>query len=369
MNMIIAIDGNEANVQNLVGVSVYTIKLLSYFQKKASPEVQFVVYLREGPLPHLPKATDHFKYEVVKGSFLWSRLFLPLHIAFRGTFDVFFAPAHYSPNGLKKPLVVTIHDLSYFYYPNEFIKKDLYKLKDWSAESVDKAKKIIAVSKTTKKDIMHYYKTSEDKINVVYNGFEKPDSTKTEGSTLSKFKLTKNNNFLYVGTVQPRKNIQTLIKAFKEIRKLHNEYKLVIVGKKGWLYEDIYKLVDESDKESIIFTDYLEDDAVVELYKNAYSFVHPSFYEGFGIPILEAMSYNCPVIASINASLPEVGGDACLYFDPDIQKELEDRMIQMIENPAVRKELIDKGKKRIELFSWEQCADETLKVIMKAAHQ
>lgn len=365
--MIIAIDGNEANVQNLVGVSVYTTKLLEYFHRKSSQDVQFVIYLRTPPVSHLPTETEFFRYEVVKGRFMWSRLFLPLHILLHGKFDVFFSPAHYSPKGLKKPLVVTIHDLAYFYYPNEFLKKDLFKLKEWTAESILKATKIISVSRTTKKDILSYYKVPDSKVSVIYNGFEKLESNGTTSDVLQRFGLEKEQFFLYVGTVQPRKNIQTLITAFKKVYTQYPNYKLVIVGKKGWLYEDIYKLVDESEKEAIIFTDFLEDNDVVELYKNALSFVHPSFYEGFGIPILEAMSYNLPVIASINASLPEVGGNACLYFDPDIEKELIDMMIKIIDQPEIRKELIEKGRKRIVDFSWEKCGEETLKVLTEAA--
>ncbi len=365
--MRIAIDGNEANVQNLVGVSVYTVKLLGYFQTKASAEVQFTIYLRKDPLPHLPKETDFFRYEVIPGPFLWSRIFLPLHLMTQGNFDVFFAPAHYSPHGLNKPLVVTIHDLSYFYYPNEFLKKDLFKLRDWTQESLEKAQAVIAVSKTTKKDILKYYKTPDSKIAVVYNGFEKPEKKASEQEVLKTYGLEKKRYFLYVGTIQPRKNISTLIKAFKVLKQNHPEYKLVIVGKKGWLYDDILNQVGETDNDSILFTGFLPDNDVVQLYKHAHCFVQPSFYEGFGIPILEAMSYDCPVIASLNASLPEVGGDACLYFDPDEEKELVEKMELIITQPQIRKELVAKGKKRITAFSWEQCADQTLEVIKKAA--
>ncbi len=365
--MKIAIDGNEANVENLVGVSVYTVKLLSYFQKKATSEVEFVIYLRKDPLHHLPKETEHFKYEVIPGPFLWSRIFLPLHLMTKGDFDVFFAPAHYSPHGLQKPLVVTIHDLSYFYYPNEFLKKDLYKLQDWTAQSLEKAQAVIAVSKTTKKDILHYYKTPDSKISVVYNGFEKPEKKSADAEVLGRLSLEKKKYFLYVGTIQPRKNITTLIKAFQKLKVTYPEYKLVIVGKKGWLYDDILKQVGDTDKDSILFTDYLPDNDVVQLYKHAQCFVQPSFYEGFGIPILEAMSYDCPVIASLNASLPEVGGDACLYFDPDVEKELVEKMELIITQPQIRKELVAKGKKRITAFSWEQCAEQTLEILKKAA--
>ncbi|MBI4004923.1 glycosyltransferase family 4 protein, partial [Candidatus Roizmanbacteria bacterium] len=174
---------------------------------------------------------------------------------------------------------------------------------------------------------------------------------------------------LYVGTLQPRKNILTLIDAFHKLWKQIQTYKLVIVGKKGWLYEEIFTKVQELNlQEQVVFTDYLPDDQLVALYKNAFCFILPSLYEGFGIPVLEAMSFSCPVITSFASSLPEIGGDACLYFDPHSSDDLVEKIQRLRDDTALRKDLIKKGRERIKQFSWEKCADETLNVIQQAVN-
>ena len=154
--MVIGIDGNEANVDNHVGVSVYTSEILKYFSTIKDNDIYFEVYLRANPKIFMPKESSNFKYIVVPTKFLWSQIFLPIHLRLYSKIDVFFSPAHYCPRFLKIPLVVTIHDLAYFYFPHEFLKKDLYKLKNWSKYSVFKATRIISVSKTTKKDILKF---------------------------------------------------------------------------------------------------------------------------------------------------------------------------------------------------------------------
>lgn len=366
--MNIGIDGNEANVLEPVGVSVYTLNLLLFFQKNSGPLLSFVVFLREKPKAILPKQTNYFRYEVVSGKKLWSQIFLPLRLLKFPNLDVFFAPAHYAPRHLSIPLVVTIHDLAYFYYPAEFLKKDLYKLKNWTKQSVNKSKKIIAVSQNTKVDLIQFYNTQENKISVIYNGFEKA-SEKNDHTRIDTGHATMTNQpyILYVGTLQPRKNISTLIHAFSKFVIHNSEFKLVIVGKKGWLYDKIFSLVEELKlNEKIIFAGHISDAKLAQLYKNAFCFVMPSLYEGFGIPLLEAMSYGCPVISSNASSLPEVGGDACLYFDPKDENKLLKQMTILSENKILREDLIDKGRKQIKKFSWEKCARETL-VVLKSA--
>lgn len=364
--MIIGIDGNEANVEKRVGVSVYTSTLLSYFVKQANEKRQFLVYLRDEPKAHLPKATEFFEYRVIKSKLLWSQIFLPLELYRNKEIDVFFSPAHYSPRFCPVPVVVTIHDLSYFYYPNEFLKKDLYKLTNWTKQSIEKAKKVITVSKTTKKDVLKFYKIPDSRIEVIYNGFEKPSNQSVESkSEYDQLKLEKFKYVLYVGTLQPRKNIQTLIKAFKKFHTQEPDYKLVITGRKGWLYEEIFQTVEDLKlQQRVIFTGYAADATIGDLYKNAFCFVLPSLYEGFGIPILEAMSYNCPVITSHSSSLPEIGADACLYFNATDENDLLGDL-NLLTNIRIRKEQIEKGKERITHFSWEKCAEETLEVIEK----
>lgn len=360
--MIIGIDGNEANVREKVGVSVYTTELLTYFQKKAEQDLQIIVFLRHPPTTRLPKETSFYRYEIVNGPVLWSQVFLPLRLFLKRNIDVFFSPAHYSPRYCPVPLVVTIHDLAFFYYPNEFLKQDLYKLKNWTSQSVKKAKCIVAVSKNTKKDILKYYDLPAEKIAVVYNGFEKTAQKQTPSS------FAKKPYVLFTGTLQPRKNITLLIRSFADFSKLHKDYSLVIAGKKGWLYEQIFKDVTHLGMDSkVIFTDYVSDSELIGLYKNAEFFVMPSLYEGFGVPVLEALSYGCPVISSFSSSLPEVAGDASLYFDPTDAKDLTEKMILLTENKNLRKDLVAKGKEQLKKFSWQKCAEETLAVIKNAA--
>lgn len=171
--MKIGVDGNEANVEKRVGVSVYALNIIKYFYKVANNDKQFIIYLKDSPLPDLPKENKYFKYRVISGKFLWSQIFLPLHLYLNREIDIYFSPAHYLPRFCPVPQVVTIHDLAYLYYPEDFTKKDLWQLINWTKFSVNKAVKIIAVSKTTKKDIIKNYGVNEDKISVVYNGFEK----------------------------------------------------------------------------------------------------------------------------------------------------------------------------------------------------
>ena len=359
--MIIGIDGNEANVEKQVGVSVYTKNLLYWYSKWADKNIQFKVFLKKSPLNFLPRENKYYKYVVVKSKFLWSQLFLPINLYFKNKVNVFFSPAHYAPRFCPVPIVVTIHDLSYFIYPDEFLKKDLYQLKNWTKYSVDKASKIIAVSKTTKKDLMKFYNLPEGKIEVVYNGFEKNIGDRTCDRTSE---VKKDKYLLFVGTIQPRKNLSVLIRAFNKFIQTNQGFKLVIAGKKGWLFEEIFEEVEKLNlKNKIIFTDHVSDKKLVSLYKNAFCFIMPSLYEGFGIPILEAMAYGCPVISSFTSSLPEIGGEACLYFDPNNLNDLTDKISQLINDIELRNSLIEKGKERIKLFSWKKCATETLNII------
>lgn len=367
--MIIGVDGNEANVREKVGVSVYTLKHLFYFQKNASSNLKFVVYLKKPPINDLPDETPHFKYKIVNGSFLWSQIFLPLELLknkfSRDRINVFFSPAHYSPRFCFCPAVVTIHDVAYLHYPDEFLKKDLYQLKNWTEYSLHNATKIITVSKTTKKDVMRFYHTPENKIEVVYNGFEKEiDDQAVLGAGSQMTPLIPSPYVLYVGTIQPRKNIIALIRAMTVLNKAHPEFTLVITGKKGWLFDQIFKEARNLYLENkIIFTGYVTDEELVTLYQKAFCFVLPSFYEGFGIPVLEAMSFGCPVISSFSSSLPEVGGEAMLYFDPDNHSELADKIVLLESDKKLRIDLIKKGRQRIKLFSWNKCAKETLKIL------
>ncbi len=358
--MIIGIDGNEANVKHKVGVSVYTIQMLNYFHSQASAQTQFIVYLRAKPQDELPKQTSFFTYKVVWGPLMWSQLFLPLSLwvsKLQGIkLHVFFSPAHYIPRNCPVKTVVTLHDLSYLYFPDEFLKKDLYQLKNWTEYAVQKSVKIIAVSKTTKKDIMHEYSIPERKIEVIYNGYENGFSQPNI--------LPPTPYFLSIGTIQPRKNLSLLIRAFATFHSNHPEYKLIIAGKKGWLYEKIFDEVKQHHlNDAVQFPGYVSDTEKSALYSGAKAYILPSLYEGFGIPLLEAMAHSCPVISSFSSSLPEVGGEACLYFDPTRSEDLVEKMECIVNDTVLAKKLVNAGRKRIEAFSWEKAGRETLELL------
>ncbi len=368
----IGIDGNEANVEKRVGVSVYALNILKYFSKVANQEIQFNVYLKNPPLNDLPEENKYFKYCSINGKFLWSQIYLPIHLYFNKNIDVYFSPAHYLPRFCPIPQVVTIHDLAYLYYPEDFTKKDLWQLKNWTKFAINKAKSIIAVSKTTKKDIIKNYKIEESKISVIYNGFEKSfKNSEIKNLDLNKNSKLKIKNFiLFAGTIQPRKNIETLIDAFDKFVQTNHDFKLVIAGKKGWLYENIFEKVKVMNLENkVIFTDHVSDPELIWLYKNAFCLVLPSLYEGFGIPVLEAMNFDCPVVTSFSSSLPEIGGDASLYFNPKNPDDLLEKLKSLKENKELRKELIAKGRQRIKDFSWEKCGEQTLKIIKTVANK
>jgi len=363
-NMIIGVDGNEANVEKRVGVSVYTLNLLKYFKKQAKKELKFVIYLKDFPLPDLPDQSNFFQYRVIPGKIFWSQIYLPLNLYQKKDIDVFFSPAHYIPRFCPVPTVVTIHDLAYLYFEKDFLKKDLFQLKNWTKYSINKAAKIIVVSKTTKKDLIKSYNISEEKIEVVYNGG--PRCHPERGSASWRRRVEGSSYILYAGTIQPRKNLSVLIDAFNKFIQTNKDFKLVIVGKKGWLYENIFQKVKNMglDK-NVIFTGHISDQQLVRYYKNAFCLVLPSLYEGFGLPVLEAMDNDCPVIASSSSSLPEIGADACLYFDPKNSDGLLEKLNILNGNGGLRKEMILKGRKRIKDFSWERCGEQTLEVIKK----
>jgi glycosyltransferase involved in cell wall biosynthesis len=360
--MVIGVDGNEANVQHRVGVSIYTYNLLSHFREQASAHLKFIVYLRDQPLKSMPQENHHFKYRVVQPRTLWSRIALPMYLALRRDIDVFFSPAHYAPAYCPVPTVVTIHDLAYKYFPNEFLQKDLYKLNKWTEQSVKKAAHVIAVSKNTKKDVEKFYEIPQEKISVVYNGFEH-ETFRTDESTFF------NPYILYVGTLQPRKNLPILISAFNEFHHKHPDYQLRIAGRRGWMYDAIFKTVVKLKLEKdVIFEGYVTNERRHILYRNAFCFVMPSLYEGFNMPIVEAMATSTPVISSDSSCLPEVGGDACLYFDPTKPFQLVERLEKLLADTTLRTDLIERGRKQAARYSWTACATHTLDILKQTAH-
>jgi glycosyltransferase involved in cell wall biosynthesis len=267
------------------------------------------------------------------------------------------------------PSAISIMDMSFHFFPQLFRKKDLYQLTYWTEYSVRKAKRIFTISQASKRDIIKIYKIPEEKVLVTYPGIKPFISLTprvyTESMLSSQFDI-RSPYFLFVGTLQPRKNIVSLIDAFSQIVKsnLSDDLSLIIIGKKGWLFEEILQAPEKYGVSSRVhFLHNVSDDQLPIFYKHAIALVLPSLYEGFGLPVLEAMQNECPVITSNVSSLPEAGGDACLYVDPKDTSDIVKKMMQLLKEKDLRQKLIEKGKRQVKKFSWDKTARQTLEAL------
>jgi glycosyltransferase involved in cell wall biosynthesis len=287
--------------------------------------------------------------------------------------DVYFNPHFFvAPlsKGCKK--VITFHDLSFERHPEFFSRRKrlwqgfLMKTR-WEAERADK---IIAVSQSTKDDLITLYGIDSKKIKVIYSGVNEQfrQIKKLKSTTPQLIRLKKRYNLpakfiLYFGTIEPRKNLIALIKAFELLRKKYS-IGLVLAGAKGWLYQDIFKAARESKySRDIIFTGFIEERDKPYLYNLAEVFVYPSFFEGFGFPPLEAMACGVPTIVSVSSSLPEVIGQSALTVNPYHIDEITWAMEAILTNGDLRDWFVQKGLKQAKKFSWQKCAQETLRVL------
>lgn len=368
--MIVGIDANEANVASRVGISEYAYQILTKLyelRKKGETEHTFVVYLKAKPLSFLPQENEWWKYKVIAPKKMWTQFALPLNLfVSKSRPDVFLTLTHYIPRFSPIPTIVSVMDLSFLHFPQTFKKKDLYQLSRWTRYSVRKAARVITISQSSKNDIIKAYKVLPEKIKVVHLGLKDIDMDSSLKS-IEKYGVD-GKYILFVGTIQPRKNISRLIEAYSLLsKKIKEEYKLVIVGKKGWLYEDILKAPEKYGvSEAILFLDYVSDQDLPQFYKNAKVFVLPSLYEGFGLPVLEAMRYDCPVVISNISSLPEAGGEAALYFNPEDVNDIKDKIEMVLTDEKLREKMIEKGRMHHKKFTWEKAARQVLETIEEA---
>lgn len=370
--MHIAIDGNEANIKKRVGIGEYAYQLLLQFYSYHSNH-RFTVFLKEPPNKDFPPISDLWRYEVIGPRSFWTQFALPLKLFTTKGLDLIFSPTHYAPRYSPTPSVISIMDLSFIKYPQLFKKTDLIKLTKWTQYSVKKARYILTISKFSQEAIISHYKVNPEIVFVTYPGYKKDifhqNYEKSQIEEIkSKYNLSK--FLLFVGTIQPRKNIIRLICAFGRLINEFPQYKLVIVGKKGWLYEEILqKINDPTLKGKVLYLDYLDEITIAKLYNAASCFILPSLYEGFGLPVIEAMACGCPVVISNTTSLPEVAKEAAVYVNPLSVESIYQGITKLIreDQKYFRENLIKKGLLRIKDFSWEECARQTIEIFERCS--
>lgn len=371
--MIIGIDGNEANVENKVGVNQYAFEILWNLRKlqdKKETSHKFVIYLREPPLKDLPRESNGWKYKVVPGGGKWIlKKLTPTLFKNKENLDVFFTPSHYAPPISPVPRVCSIMDLGYLRSSDQFKKYDYWQLKLWTAWSLSVCKKVLAISEATKKDIIKNYPFASKKIKVsLLSGDQSVKDANPSQKEIAKIKkkyLIGDNYILFLSTLKPSKNINGLLKAWAEVSEKHPKYKLVIAGKKGWMFDSIFEETKKLKIENkVLFTGFVPDEDKPSLIAGAKLFALPSFWEGFGIDIINAYTLGVPAVVSDRGSLPEVAGKAGIYIDPNDPESIAkgiDKVLSMPKNGYNKLSLSCKAWARN--FSWEKTARETLKVI------
>lgn len=370
--MLIGIDGNEANIARRVGVNVYAYELLRNIYKlqdEWEARHRLVVYLKEPPLEDLPKENNNFKYKIIPGKGMWIiKNLMPSLFLARDRPDIFFTPSHYVPPFAPMPRVCSIMDLGYLEFSAQFKKYDYWQLKYWSAWSISVSKKIIAISESTKRDVLKKYPLARDKVVVTYLGYDKERFNRLARARVkevsSKYSIG-SPYILFLSTLKPSKNIENLLVAWKLISNRFPRTSLVISGKKGWLYEAIFRMTKSLGIEKrVVFTNFIPEEEKPSLIAGAKLFVLPSYWEGFGLDVLNAMACGVPVVVSDRGSLPEVVGNAGIVVDPKDPQSIAQGLAKVLSMSVTEyNNLVKKGFSQVSRFSWEDTARKTIKIL------
>ncbi|HEB13799.1 MAG TPA: glycosyltransferase family 1 protein, partial [candidate division WWE3 bacterium] len=256
-------------------------------------------------------------------------------------------------------------DLSFLHVPQYVTKLNEIFLRYFVSVSAKRADHLIANSEYTKQDIVDTYKVPENRVTVAYPGVDRKQFKPASKSQIAKVREAyglEKPFILYLGTLEPRKNIVSILKAYASLEN-REDFNLVLAGKRGWMYGELFKQVGELGiEEDVVFTGFVPDEDKPALLSAAEVFVYPSFFEGFGMPVAEAQACGTPVITASVTSLPEAGGDAALYVDPYKTDELADSLRKLLGSSSLREELSAKGAKHAKKFDWTVSAEKVISV-------
>jgi len=299
---------------------------------------------------------------------MWTQGRLALELFFNPP-DVFLNPEQILPLFAPTKSVITVHDLAFEIYPQYYPAWHRYYLHKVTKRSVKRAKRIIAVSERTKRDVAKCYGIPLRSIEVIHHGFSSPARTRNDLSIASEIQTTtfpfSLPYLLFLGRIEYKKNLMTLIDAFGILAKeLGQSFSLVLAGSDGFGASEIRERAKQSwVSRAIHFPGYVNKEQKYLLYRHASAFVFPSWYEGFGLPILEAQSFGVPVVASNTSSLPEVAGEGALFVDPQNPESIADGIFAALTKIKTRQILIRRGYQNLERFSWQTSARQTIKVL------
>jgi glycosyltransferase involved in cell wall biosynthesis len=378
--MKILFDNQIFKAQKYGGISRYFSELFSYFN--TTKDIKYEVPIRDTENEYLINLPSFSKENLSKKSFLKpnskikrkiikiielfdknSNINLVKKALQKQDFDIFH-PTYYSPYFLKylkdKPFVLTVHDMIHEIYP-QYFKFDFGKTAKYKKKLIERATKIVAISENTKKDIVKYYNVPEEKIRVIYHG----NTLKPNANKQIKIPNLPKNYILFVGARGLYKNFTFFIESIAELLNIDKDMNIVVAGgysnKNDFSKKEI-NLFEKLKIKEQIFQYSIDDDSLAYLYQNAICFVFPTLYEGFGIPVLEAFACGCPIVLSNTSSLPEVGGNAAIYFDPYNKNDMFEKVNKVVYDEILRKEMTAKGQIQLKKFSWEKTAIETIQI-------
>ena len=371
MPLRIAIDASRATVSRSTGTEYYSLRLIrslieANLARKTPHEI--ALYFRDAPEPDLFPRNAKTKQIVIPWPRAWTHMRFA-RLLWQTRPDITFVPAHTLPFLFSGDAVVTVHDLGYKHFPEAHPPGQRWYLDTTTRFNQKRAAIVLADSQATADDLRRFYGTSANKIRVLYPGVD-AEPLKSDDDLRAVVRAKYNlpaRYFIFLGTLQPRKNIKRLVKSFVQWQWQNGDHDthLVLAGGKGWLFDERWL----HDATHVKLLGYFDEADKGALLSQALALVYPSLYEGFGFPVIEAMLCGTPVIASKTSSLPELVGDAGILVDPLDISEISAAMTRIIEDGRLRETLIQRGKQRAALFTWEQSAQQLLNIFAEIKHK
>jgi len=379
--MTIGIDASRANKTEKTGTEWYSYHLIAEFKKITDPKDQFVLYSREKLRGDLGELPANWQSRVLGWPLkkLWTQARLSWEMWHRPS-GALFVPAHTLPLVHPKKVITTCHDVAFLRLPQDYDWPALKYHKFAIKFAVRHATKIIAVSEFTKQELMEFFRVSPDRISVVPNGYNSDrykliEDKEAIAGVLAKYNLSRP-YLLYVGRLETKKNTPGLVQAFNVLKKnskflvQNSDLKLVLVGGPGVGFKKVTQAIVENNlSDQVVMPGWVGEDDLPYLISGAAAFIFPSFYEGFGIPILEAMACGTPVVASGIPAIREVAGEAAYLIDPYSPENIAEGISRVLTDENLREDLKIRGLDRAKQFSWARCAKETYEVLKSVANK